>query len=103
MKIIHGDGYTPDELRSYKATVCDNLVHSMRAVLEAMGALHIDLGDKVYLPFYILYYALELYNVGFFFTVLLNYFFCTNPLLQVLMPSFHIIIFRPIGYMSRLF
>eukprot|EP00052_Salpingoeca_macrocollata_P033999 m.10188 g.10188 ORF g.10188 m.10188 type:complete len:358 (+) comp5818_c0_seq1:69-1142(+) len=46
MKIIHGDGYTPEELRSYKPTVCDNLVHSMRAVLEAMGALHIDLGDQ---------------------------------------------------------
>eukprot|EP00053_Salpingoeca_punica_P005291 m.53519 g.53519 ORF g.53519 m.53519 type:complete len:356 (-) comp13174_c0_seq1:429-1496(-) len=46
MKIIHGDGYTSDELRSYKSTVCDNLVHSMRAVLEAMGALHIDLADQ---------------------------------------------------------
>lgn len=46
MKIIHGDGYTPEELSSYKPTVCDNLVHSMRAVLEAMGALRIDLGDQ---------------------------------------------------------
>lgn len=46
MKIIHGDGYTPEELASYKPTVCDNLVHSMRAVLEAMGALRIDLGDQ---------------------------------------------------------
>ena len=46
MKIIHGDGYTDDELMSYKPTVCDNLVHSMRAVLEAMGALHINLGDQ---------------------------------------------------------
>ena len=26
MKIIHGDGYTPDELRSFKPTICDNLV-----------------------------------------------------------------------------
>jgi hypothetical protein len=32
MKIIHGDGYTSEELVSYKPTVCDNLVHSMRAV-----------------------------------------------------------------------
>ena len=47
MKIIHGDGYTREELASYKPTVCDNLVHSMRAVLEAMGALRIDLGDQV--------------------------------------------------------
>eukprot|EP00050_Salpingoeca_kvevrii_P011064 m.12435 g.12435 ORF g.12435 m.12435 type:complete len:355 (-) comp3232_c0_seq1:549-1613(-) len=46
MKIIHGDGYSPEELESYKATVCDNLVHSMRAVLEAMGQLHINLGDQ---------------------------------------------------------
>lgn len=58
MKIIHGDGYTQEELRSYKPTICDNLVghpalwilktqvHSMRAVLEAMGALHINLGDQ---------------------------------------------------------
>ncbi len=26
MKIIHGDGYSPDELKSYKPTICDNLV-----------------------------------------------------------------------------
>ena len=38
MKIIHGDGYTNEELISFKPTICDNLVHSMRAVLEAMGA-----------------------------------------------------------------
>ena len=37
MKIIHGDGYTEDELVAFKPTICDNLVHSMRAVLEAMG------------------------------------------------------------------
>lgn len=46
MKIIHGDGYSESELKGFKPTVCDNLVHSMRAVLEAMGALHIDLGDQ---------------------------------------------------------
>lgn len=45
MKIIHGDGFTNEELRSYKPTICDNLVHSMRAVLEAMGPLHINLGN----------------------------------------------------------
>ena len=27
MKIIHGDGYTVDELKSYKPTICDNLVN----------------------------------------------------------------------------
>lgn len=46
MKIIHGDGYTDEELRLYKPTICDNLVHSMRAVLEAMGALQINLGNQ---------------------------------------------------------
>ena len=46
MKIIHGDGYSDAERATYKATVCDNLVHSMRAVLEAMGILRIDLGDQ---------------------------------------------------------
>ena len=46
MKIIHGDGYTPAERHSYRPTVCDNLVHSMRAVLEAMGQLRINLGSK---------------------------------------------------------
>jgi len=45
MKIIHGDGYSQTELKSYKPTICDNLVSSMRAVLEAMGILKIDLGD----------------------------------------------------------
>jgi len=47
MKIIHGDGYTQQELQSYKPTICDNLVHSMRAVLEAMGMLKINLGNQV--------------------------------------------------------
>eukprot|EP01147_Barroeca_monosierra_P005284 gene5284-8849_t len=46
MKIIHGDGFTQEELRSYRPTIADNLVHSMRAVLEAMGSLRIDLGDQ---------------------------------------------------------
>ena len=46
MKIIHGDGFTQEELRSYRPTIADNLVHSMRAVLEAMGSLYIDLGDQ---------------------------------------------------------
>lgn len=46
MKIIHGDGYTTEELKAFKPTICDNLVHSMRAVLEAMGTLKINLGDS---------------------------------------------------------
>eukprot|EP00039_Didymoeca_costata_P018604 m.334168 g.334168 ORF g.334168 m.334168 type:complete len:354 (-) comp17303_c0_seq1:75-1136(-) len=46
MKIIHGDGYTTEELKSYKPTICDNLVCSMYAVLQAMGRLRINLGDQ---------------------------------------------------------
>jgi len=46
MKIIHGDGYNQHERESYRPTVVDNLVHSMRAVLEAMGSLRINLGDN---------------------------------------------------------
>jgi len=46
MKIIHGDGYNNEELKSYRPTIADNLVHSMRAVLEAMGALKINLGSQ---------------------------------------------------------
>lgn len=45
MKIIHGDGYSPADLARYRPTVRDNLIHSMRAVLEAMGTLRINLGD----------------------------------------------------------
>lgn len=46
MKIIHGDGYNKEELKAYMPTICDNLVHSMRAVLEAMGILRINLGNQ---------------------------------------------------------
>eukprot|EP00040_Diaphanoeca_grandis_P005861 m.34810 g.34810 ORF g.34810 m.34810 type:complete len:354 (-) comp17041_c0_seq1:23-1084(-) len=46
MKIIHGDGYSVQELTSYKTTVIDNLAHSMRIVLEAMGTLKLNLGDQ---------------------------------------------------------
>lgn len=45
MKIIHGDGYTGNELESYKPTIHENIVLSMKAVLEAMGVIHINLGD----------------------------------------------------------
>eukprot|EP00042_Codosiga_hollandica_P044841 m.447930 g.447930 ORF g.447930 m.447930 type:complete len:363 (+) comp56884_c0_seq4:674-1762(+) len=46
MKIIHGDGYSTQELTNFKPTIIDNLVHSMRAVLEAMGTLKINLGQS---------------------------------------------------------
>lgn len=46
MKIIHGDGYTQEELQGYKPTIVDNLVQSMGAVLEGMGNMRINLGDQ---------------------------------------------------------
>ena len=46
MKIIHGHGYTNEELLSYRATVCDNLVTSMMAVMKAMLKLRINLADQ---------------------------------------------------------
>jgi len=46
MKIIHGDGYTSEELASYKKTVVDNLVQSMAAILEGMHSLKINLEQQ---------------------------------------------------------
>jgi len=46
MKIIHGHGYTNEELQSYRPTVCDNLVSSMMAVMKAMLKLRINLADQ---------------------------------------------------------
>ena len=43
MKIIHGDGYSEEELKSYKSTVHSNLLASMVAVIRAMEKLDIKL------------------------------------------------------------
>ncbi|KAG8252802.1 Guanine nucleotide-binding protein subunit alpha-13 [Homalodisca vitripennis] len=43
MKIIHSDGFTRDELRSFRPTVMDNLLSSMKYVLSGMGLLRINL------------------------------------------------------------
>jgi guanine nucleotide-binding protein subunit alpha len=43
MKIIHSDGFTRDELRSFRPTVMDNLLSSMKYVLGGMGLLRINL------------------------------------------------------------
>lgn len=43
MKIIHCNGFSQKELQSYKLTVCDNLISSMKVVLEGMGQLRIML------------------------------------------------------------
>ncbi|KAL4240892.1 Guanine nucleotide-binding protein subunit alpha-13 [Mactra antiquata] len=43
MKIIHNDGFTFDELLSFKPAVLDNLVSSMKYVLTGMGLLRVNL------------------------------------------------------------
>ncbi|XP_071444439.1 guanine nucleotide-binding protein G(o) subunit alpha-like [Hetaerina americana] len=43
MKIIHSDGFTKEELRSFRPTVLDNLLSSMKYVLNGMGLLRINL------------------------------------------------------------
>ena len=43
MKIIHSDGFTKEELRSFRPTVMDNLLSSMKYVLSGMGLLRINL------------------------------------------------------------
>lgn len=43
MKIIHNDGFTREELESFKPTVMDNLLSSMKYVLGGMGILRINL------------------------------------------------------------
>ncbi|XP_013782173.1 guanine nucleotide-binding protein G(o) subunit alpha-like [Limulus polyphemus] len=43
MKIIHNDGFTEEELRSFRPTVLDNLLSSMKYVLTGMGILRINL------------------------------------------------------------
>lgn len=43
MKIIHADGFTHAELSSYRPTVLDNLLASMKYVLAGMGILRINL------------------------------------------------------------
>lgn len=43
MKIIHSEGFSDEELRSFRPTVLDNLLGSMKYVLTGMGILRINL------------------------------------------------------------
>ncbi|XP_064632669.1 guanine nucleotide-binding protein G(o) subunit alpha-like [Lineus longissimus] len=43
MKIIHNDGFTTEELKTFKPAVLDNLTSSMKYVLTGMGLLMINL------------------------------------------------------------
>ncbi|XP_016536263.1 guanine nucleotide binding protein (G protein) alpha v1 isoform X2 [Poecilia formosa] len=46
MKIIHSNGFTKQELSSFKAAVLDNLLTSMKFVLHGMGVLRINLANS---------------------------------------------------------
>jgi GTPase SAR1 family protein len=46
MKIIHGDGYSESELRSFKSVIYGNLAASMRVVLNAMEKLGIPYANQ---------------------------------------------------------
>ncbi|XP_052072065.1 guanine nucleotide-binding protein G(o) subunit alpha-like [Mytilus californianus] len=48
MKIIHHDGFSNDELMSFKPAVLDNLLGSMKYVLTGMGLLRINLENPKY-------------------------------------------------------
>lgn len=43
MKIIHSDGFTQSELLSFRPTILDNLLSSMKYALAGMGILRINL------------------------------------------------------------
>ena len=45
MKIIHEDGYTPEECQTYRPVVFSNTVQSMIAIIKAMGQLRITFAD----------------------------------------------------------
>ena len=42
MKIIHQNGYTPAELKSYRLTVYRNLLESAQAIVLAMRKIGVD-------------------------------------------------------------
>ncbi|KAK2819509.1 hypothetical protein Q7C36_021155 [Tachysurus vachellii] len=46
MKIIHSNGFTNQELSSFKPAVLDNLLMSMKFVLHGMGVLRINLANS---------------------------------------------------------
>jgi guanine nucleotide-binding protein G(i) subunit alpha len=46
MKLIHHGGYNEQERESYKEIIYSNTVQSMRAILEAMPALEIELAPQ---------------------------------------------------------
>jgi hypothetical protein len=47
MKIIHLNGFSEDEKKSYKSTIYSNIIVSMRTLIEAAADLNITVADSV--------------------------------------------------------
>ena len=47
IKIIHEEGYTPEDRKNFRPVVFDNVVQSMRAIVNAMASLGVEYGDAV--------------------------------------------------------
>ena len=45
MKVIHGSGFSKEEIVEFKATIFTNLIQSMQAMLNAMAELKVDFAD----------------------------------------------------------
>ncbi|RKO94036.1 guanine nucleotide binding protein, alpha subunit [Blyttiomyces helicus] len=46
MKILHGDGFSMDERLAFRHRIMDNILDSMRALIDALNYLDIDWGEK---------------------------------------------------------
>ncbi|KAJ3081875.1 guanine nucleotide-binding protein subunit alpha, partial [Quaeritorhiza haematococci] len=45
MKILHGNGFSTDDRKDFKHKIMDNIVDSIRALVEALDTLQVPLGD----------------------------------------------------------
>lgn len=45
-RIIHQDGYTPEECMEFKAIIYGNILQSILAIIRAMSTLGIDYGES---------------------------------------------------------
>ncbi|KAJ3078103.1 guanine nucleotide-binding protein subunit alpha, partial [Quaeritorhiza haematococci] len=45
MKILHGNGFTSDERKDFRRKILDNIVDSIRALVNALDILQVPIGD----------------------------------------------------------
>lgn len=48
MKIIHKNGYSEEERKSYKTIIYNNVISAMKTILNAAKELGITIENKVY-------------------------------------------------------